>query len=225
MGKRIVKGGASVIAAILFVSNIFQKYSLLGVPYFFLQEHWHLFWFRTVVLGLLIPAPFTYEIIARIRPRIKVNPSPSGKGNPAIYLNVLNESGGVKTFNAKCEVLDTRHDPNAFPSGIYDLKWDHTFDRKVSFSKHDSLNLLIATIAGPSENPKLSLCALDGLKTSERGGFSWSVLDKRELPEYDLQITILSDVAIEPQRYRFTLRPHISRTYVEMVPLGKDVSV
>lgn len=215
---RVIKGVGSVLAFILFLSNLLQRYNALNAPYLFFQEHWHSFLFRSVVLGLLIPAPFTLEIIAWLRPRIKVSPTPSGKGFPEIYLNVLNQ-GRVKKFNAKCEVLASRNDPNAIPSGVHDLKWDHVFTRTVSFSKHDSMNLLVASIdgGGPRES-SLSLCALDGQVVRKYGGFTWS-LDPQDqlLPVYDIRITILSDDAIKPQTYECTLRPNVGRTFVEMV--------
>jgi len=223
MWSNILKGAWSVMAAILFISELLGKYNKLGEPYQFVADHWQLFWFRTPFLFLMIFAPFSFEIWARIRPQIKVTPISAGFGTPEVTLNVKND-GSVKNFNAKCEVLRARNYPNPVPVGTYDLKWDHTFDRKVSFAKDDSLNLLIASLSGTSLEPVVTLQALNGGQTKDRGWFSWSTDPKvGTLPEFDLKITILSDNAIKPKSYLFTLRPNSGRKFTELVATTTEV--
>jgi hypothetical protein len=209
----------AMMAAVLFVSNVLEKYKVLGVPYQFVSDYWHFFWFRTLILGLLIPAPFAFQIYSRLRPRIKVEVLPHGIGTTEIKLNVKNV-GTVKKFNAKCEIVAHRNDPNVMPDGPYD-----TFSREVSFHANDSWNLLLASIDGSTLHPSLSLCELSGREIRRRGGFTWDLHPPfNAAPEYDLRIVILSGDALEPQEFLFTLRPHSSRRHVEMIPRPKGVA-
>lgn len=216
----LYKTGIALMAAVLLISNIFKSVIGLRVPYIFLQDHWSHLWFRSICLAFLVVLPFLPEIAAYFRPSIKVKVTPSGKGTLYMKLNVENV-GEVENFGARCEVVAQRNSPNRMPQGTFDLKWDHTYQRRVDFGKFDSQNLLVAEISGGYDKANsLSLCALDGESTRTRGGFSWEIFGTMPLPEYHLVVTIVGVKGATPRKFYYTLRPAQDRLSVELIEGG-----
>ena len=83
----------------------------------------------------------------------------------------------------------------------------------------DSSNLMIAKMQVDHRN-RLAEMEILGLSGAEAKRFEWSRWStnlKEKLPEYDLEITVLSDDARSPVSTRFTLRPKAWYGPLEMV--------
>lgn len=143
---------------------------------------------------------------------------PSAGSRPEIVLRVLNH-GERKDFHAQCTLLALRNSPNELYHGTFDLKWEHDFNRSVSLGHEDSSNLMIAKMQVDHRN-RLAEMEILGLSGAEAKRFEWSRWStnlKEKLPEYDLEITVLSDDARSPVSTRFTLRPKAWYGPLEMV--------
>lgn len=170
----------------------------------------------TPSLGLLVP-----ETQPSVLPsKIDVHLIPSSGPSPEVTLAVLNRAD-EREFSAQCTLQALRNSPNELSRKTFDLKWEHTFDRKISIAKGESQNLLIATA---DQNHKegfsgLTIWGLSGNRKSQCEGSRWNFTPSEALPEYDLEITIVSTGA-EPYSQQFTLRPRTWHGPLEMININ-----
>jgi hypothetical protein len=171
------------------------------------------------LLGLAIVFLLPY-----LKPSLDIELIPSAGMSTEIALRVINH-GSKRDFHAQCTPLAIRNSPNKIHSGTFDLKWEHTFDRCVSIGRGDSCNLTIAKIQTDHKNEisKIEILALYGTETKlyelirclgERFNPAGTI------PEYDLEVSVLSDGAKGPMSERFTLRPMAWDGPLEMVKIN-----
>ena len=112
-----------------------------------------------------------------------------------------------------------RNSPNELYRRTFDLKWEHTFDRSVSIGREDSWNLVVATMRNDHKNglATMEILGLSGKGTKPFEWSRWNMDSKEQLPEYDLEIIVLSGGTKEPISAWFTLRPRAWYGPLEMV--------
>lgn len=185
--------------------------------------HWP--WYTWVIGLLLILLAMIAEASFRGRsPDIDVGLNPSSGPSDELVLAVLNRGEG-REFWAQCMPIALRNSPNALRRKTSSLKWEHTTERRLFIDKGESQNLLIATVQTDHKND-LSEMRLWGLVGKESKQYEWArwITDPKEkLPEYDLQITVLSEGA-EPYSKTFTLRPQAWHGPLEMVVMGAPLA-
>jgi hypothetical protein len=170
----------------------------------------------TTSLGLTLPETQPAALPSTIDVRL----TPSSGPSPELTLAVINRTA-TREFSAQCTLLALRNSPNELSRKTFNLKWEHTVERSISIIEGESQNLLIAT-AHPDHEHGFSELKIWGLSANQPVQCEWSRwnLDSREaLPEYDLEITIVSEGA-EPFSERFTLRPRTWHGPLEMVGIS-----
>jgi hypothetical protein len=136
-----------------------------------------------------------------------------GKG-PKMFLTVTNLSPQRQAFQGQCRILARRNDLNTPQLITFDLQWEYG-GQSYTLGRGQAGNLLIAS-ANHSEHRErewLQLESATGTTKPQRSDWNWG--DKP--PEYDVEITILSDGA--PYREKFTVRGG-KECAIEMGELG-----
>src|ERR1035437_7553485 len=193
-----------------------------GSAFAFIARHAH--WPMIVGIASLL-AYLVVEALPYLTPRLRIELTPSSGPRPDVLLTVKIKGGG-RNFHAQCTPLALRNSPNALRRGIYDLKWEHTFDRCVSIDAGASRNLLIAAFDVDHKNA-LATMELWGLSGNAKKQCEWSRwnLDSGEsVPEYDLEISIFGDGAKSPFSEKFTLTAESWYGSPKMARITKDLS-
>jgi hypothetical protein len=152
------------------------------------------------VLELSIRLP---EIFRR---KVRVRLSPA-KGPDLIQLLNVENLGEPVTLRAHCTLLNRRNDPNQLHYSTFPMEWDAPQKRAVELRRGDSCNLVVARAdrgPAPDDMAWIEICGLsadDKRETKENS--RWYRGDN--LPEYDLQITIIGENH-RPHVECFTLR-------------------
>lgn len=133
---------------------------------------------------------------------VDVELTPSTGRSETQFLAVRNR-GPKQTFRAQCRVLERRNDPNGQQLTTINLEWEHG-QRDTSLARGESGNLLIAT-AG-SDTPR----DVEWMEVGPEGyntlKSTWLRDQRDRLPEYDLEITVISIKSDESFSEQFTLR-------------------
>jgi hypothetical protein len=148
---------------------------------------------------------------------LDVQLTPSSGPSAEVMLAALNRAN-AREFSAQCTLLALRNSPNELSRRTFNLKWEHTFERDISITKGESQNLLVAT-AHPNHRDGFTELEIWGLSANQlirREGSRWNLDSREALPEYDLEIRIVSEGA-EPYSEQFTLRPRTWFGPLEMV--------
>jgi len=163
------------------------------------------------------------ELLPRLKPQLDIELIPSAGTSTNVVLRVLNR-GGRREFHAQCTPIALRNSPNELYHGTFDLKWERTFDRSIPIGSGDSSNLVIAEVQNDHKNAlaEMAILGLSGKETKRFEWSRWNTDSEEKLPEYDLEITILSDGAKKPISARFTLRPRAWYGPLEMVRILGD---
>jgi len=171
-------------------------------------KHLALPWLVAVGTMIFVSVMVAWErAVPRPKRRLDVELTPSSGPRPDVLLTVTNK-GDSGNFYAQCTLLALRNSPNALRRGTFDLKWEHTFDKRVPIGAGASSNRLVATFDDDQKNA-LATMEIWGLSGNSKKQCEWSRwnLDPREkVPEYDLEISIFSDGAKSPFSECFTLR-------------------
>jgi hypothetical protein len=132
---------------------------------------------------------------------------PSAGASTEIVLRILNQ-GKRRDFQAQCTPITVRNSLNELRRGTFDLKWEHTFDRIVPIGNDASCNLLIARVQNVHTDgfSEMEIVGLVGQEIRRFEWCRWNTEPNERLPEYDLEIKILSD-GVKPVSEQFTLRP------------------
>jgi hypothetical protein len=145
------------------------------------------------------PAPPVPEVYFPVN----VGFEPSQGQFDKMYLRVVNHSE-PQMFQAQCKVMGRRNDPNPQHFVTFPLNWEHPHGRALYLLKGESGNLLIAS-AG--QDRSVAWIKLESASAVPGPESRWSREPHNEnLPEYDLEITVLGQQSKNPQQGRLTLR-------------------
>lgn len=216
--RKRVLGVVSFVLLVIGLAGIPTNIGRWGKAFAFIAHYMNLDTVRIVisVFGILLFA--VVFLLPYLKPRLNIELIPSTGPSPEIVLRVLNH-GSKRNFHAQCTLLALRNSPNKLYHGTFDLKWEHGFDRSVSIGREDFCNLMIAKMETDHRNrlAEMEILGLSGTQTKKFEWSRWSTDLKEKLPEYDFEITILSDEASNPISTRFTLRPKAWYGPLEMV--------
>jgi hypothetical protein len=186
-----------------------------------------------IILGLIVHA----YIETRPSKEAKENPTstetkgldvhlkPSEGPSDKQFLAVTNR-GKKQRFHATCRLLARRNDPNQLHERSYDLAWERDSVRAVTLAYGESCNLMIAT-AGV--NHSIHLCEV-GLQALSNGSIEkvehsrWDEFDKKDKPEYDLEISIFGEGDQTPVTECFTLKCGGRLSALEMVGTQQEAN-
>lgn len=195
---------------------------------------YHPFWSMcifvlAVISGLFIHAYWTTHPLnlkqatnstATVIP-LDVELTPHCEMDEEAVLTVVNH-GNETRFHAKCRItgLQLGSKPlTAYKRRPFDLKWRQTPEKHIVIAQGDSENLLIARVTDipRADRAFITIWELSEgtAKKFEDGDWNRS-LKERELPMFELEITIFGDGVQDPHRQAFTLGPRTGLGPLEM---------
>jgi hypothetical protein len=190
-----------------FISSITQGIVAMGlilmyfgiIPSRIILVHNSVWW---LIAGIvLLVSAFTFSPYGIFRQKVRVDLIPSTGPSLDLFLAVKN-NGSTKDFYTQSTLLGPE------PNGTVDLKWENSVTRSIHRESGASANLLIAS-AEPDDAHRLCTMRLWKLSDGEKESFRqvrWNTEPSARLPEYTLQITVLSNMA-KPFSELFTVRP------------------
>lgn len=163
------------------------------------------------LLALAIPLARRGRSWSATRGTPDLEARPTGGPSSDLRLVVTNRSHKGE-FHGMATVVAARNYPNKLRQGSYALMWLGLGASTTMLNKGQSHAILIARWLmymdiPPPRMGEVRLIECNGSQEAEWDGFRWNVLPDENLPEFDIDVSIVGIGWSKPFRRSYTLRP------------------